>query len=72
MLERMEGTARDIGALNFLPFVAWRRAELAALRGDAAEHERLLREAHTAFVERDADGHAATVEAQLEAHGDAR
>ena len=72
VIERMEAAVRDTGALNFLPFVAWRRAELAVLRGDAAEHERLLREAHTGFVEREAEGHVATLEAQLEALGDDR
>jgi hypothetical protein len=72
VLERMETTARDIGATNFLPFVAWRRAELAALREDPSEQERLLREAHTGFIERDAEGHAATLALQLEALSNAR
>jgi len=67
VLEHMETSARHIRAPNLIPFVAWRRAELAALGGDAAEHKRLLREAHAAFVEREAEGHATTLAAQLEA-----
>jgi hypothetical protein len=64
-IDRMEQSARSIGALNLLPLATWRRAELAELRGDAEEHARLLAEARAGFLARGAEGHARTLERLL-------
>jgi hypothetical protein len=50
-----------------LPFVAWRRAEIAAARGDEAVRRRLLREAHASFRQRGATGYAERLEKELPA-----
>jgi hypothetical protein len=64
-IDRMEQSARSIGALNLLPLATWRRAELAELRGDAEEDARLLAEARAGFLARGAEGHARTLERLL-------
>jgi len=60
-LERMDRLSRDIGAINYSPLILWRRADVAAARGEPRERHRLLRDAHAGFVERGAVVHAATL-----------
>ncbi|MCZ6893320.1 MAG: hypothetical protein O7H40_04640, partial [Gammaproteobacteria bacterium] len=67
-LDRMDTTARGCGASNYFPLIVWRRADLAAARGDAKQQARLLREAHAGFVERGANPHAETISSILSAN----
>jgi adenylate cyclase len=67
VLDRMEAEAAAMGAVNLLPIVAWRRADLAGARGDRAERVRLLHEAQRGFAERGADGQARRLAQELAA-----
>jgi hypothetical protein len=67
VLERLDGYARESGARAFLPLIQLERAMLAGLRGDAQREVRELHEAHRAFAELGAGGHAAYVEGVLAA-----
>jgi len=65
-LDRMEETAKSMGAVNFVPIINRRRATVLRRRGDIQGWERLLRSALEGFVERGATGHATSARVELE------
>jgi class 3 adenylate cyclase/tetratricopeptide (TPR) repeat protein len=64
-LDRAEAVARETGAVNELPRIAWRRAELARVRGDAQGRERALRTAREGFAAIGTAGFVAAIDREL-------
>ena len=64
-LARADEIVRAKGALSLQPTIHVERAELARQNGDAAEHERELREAHRLFTQVGAVGHAERVAGEM-------
>jgi class 3 adenylate cyclase/tetratricopeptide (TPR) repeat protein len=66
-LARADELVRARGLLSLQPTIHVERAELARQNGDAAEHERELRESHRQFIQVGAMGHAERVAGELAA-----
>ena len=64
-LDRARELAEDMGARPFEAQIHEVSAELAALRGDDANRERELHEAHGLYTEMGATGHAERVAGEL-------
>ncbi len=65
LLDESAALIEEHGILLFAPTLHERRAQLAALLGDAAGRERELREAHRLYTEMGATGHAERVAREL-------
>jgi hypothetical protein len=63
--ERAQSLADEAGVRCEQPFILEARAELARLRGDDAEAEHHLREAHRQYTEMGATGHAERLKSEL-------
>jgi ATP/maltotriose-dependent transcriptional regulator MalT len=65
VIDRMERSVREIGAVNLLPRCQWLRGTLRGMQGDAEGSAQFLRDALAGFLDRGATGHARSVEAEL-------
>ena len=64
-VERADWLVERTGHRVHAPAIREERARLAGLRGDAAAFEQELREAHRAYMEIDAWGHAARLAEEI-------
>jgi hypothetical protein len=64
-LDAAEALVAETGARVLSPQITERRGELAGLRGESAERERFLRQAHRLYTEVGAAGHAERLAREL-------